>query len=121
VHDLEARITHAVFTAHLFKVFFPALAVGRIGEHEVEFLGGEGVVREGGIFSATNDVLGAIALTFENHVGFADGVGFRVDFLAVEESFDLFAALFGDAEKSFLSDGEHAAGAAGAIVNEVRA
>ena len=36
VHDLEARVAHAVLAAHRFEVLLPALAVGRIGEHEVE-------------------------------------------------------------------------------------
>jgi hypothetical protein len=38
VHDLEARVAHAVLAAHGFQVLLPALAVGRIGEHEVELL-----------------------------------------------------------------------------------
>ena len=84
VHDLEARVAHPVLAAHGLKVLLPALAVGRVGEHEVELLGGEGVVRERGPFRAADDVVGALALAFEQHVGLADGVGLGVDLLAVE-------------------------------------
>jgi hypothetical protein len=41
VHDLEARVAHAVLAAHGFQVLLPALAVGRVGEHEVELLAGK--------------------------------------------------------------------------------
>ena len=116
VHDFEARVTHAVFAAHLLEVFFPALAIGWIGEHEVEFLRGEGVVREGGVFGAAEDVFGVLAFALQDHVGFADGVGFGVDFLSVEEGLHLLVALFGDGNERLFGDGEHAAGAAGAIV-----
>lgn len=44
VHDLEAGIAHAVLAAHRLHVFFPALPVGRIRQHEVELLRREGVV-----------------------------------------------------------------------------
>ena len=47
---------------------------------------------------------GGVAFAFEEHVGFADGEGFGADFLGVKG----FEGFFGD--------GEHAAGAAGAIV-----
>ena len=86
VHHLEARVAHAVLAAHRFEVLLPALAVGRIGEHEVELLRGEGVVRERGPFRAADDVVGALAFAFQQHVGLADGVGFGVDLLAVEQA-----------------------------------
>ena len=77
VHDLEARVAHAVLAAHGFKVFLPALAVGRVRHHEVELHRGEGVVGEGGPFRATDDVVGIFVLALEEHVGFADGRGGR--------------------------------------------
>ncbi len=46
VHDLESRVTHAVLAAHRLKVLLPTLAVGRVGDHEVEFLAREGIVRQ---------------------------------------------------------------------------
>jgi len=47
VLDDEARVVHVLLAAHAFQVGLPALAVGRIGEHEVELVGREGVVGEG--------------------------------------------------------------------------
>ena len=94
--DLEARVAHAVLAAHRFEVVLPALAVGRIGEHEVELLRREGVVRERGPLRAADDVVGALAFAFEQHVGLADGVGLGVDLLAVEMRRDLLAVLRGE-------------------------
>ena len=73
-----------VLAAHRLEVLLPALPVRRIGEHEVELLRREGVVRERGPFRAADDVVGALALAFEQHVRLADGVGLGVDLLAVE-------------------------------------
>ena len=121
VHDLEARVAHAVLAAHGFEVLLPALAVGRIGQHEVELHGGEGVVGEGGPFRAADDVVGVLALALEEHVGLADGVGLGIDFLAVEMGGDLLAARGGELEERFLADGQHAAGAQGAVVEQIGA
>ena len=44
VLDDEARVLDAVLAAHPLEVALPALAVGRIGEHEVELARREGVV-----------------------------------------------------------------------------
>ncbi len=41
--------------------------------------------------------LGVVVFTFEEHVGFADGAGFGVDFLAVEVGDDLVVALICEA------------------------
>ncbi len=71
---------------------------------------------EGGVFGAADDVVGVIAFAFEEHVGFANGEGFGVDFLAVEVGDDLFVALVGEAFEGFFGDGEHATGTAGAVV-----
>ena len=121
VHDFEARVAHAVLAAHLFQVFLPALAVGRIGQHEVELLRGEGVVRKSGMFRPTDDVVGVLALALEEHVGLADRVGLRIDFLAVEVGGDLLLPVSGELLESFLGDGQHSARAARAIVKEVAA
>jgi hypothetical protein len=66
-------------------------------------------------------VIGVFALAFEEHVGLADGVRLRVDFLAVEMGGDLLAARGGEFDEGFLGDGEHAARANGAVVEKVSA
>ena len=121
VHDLEARVAHAVLAAHRLEVLLPALAVGRVGEHEVELLRGEGVVRERGPLRAADDVVGALAFALQQHVRLADGVGLGVDLLAVEQAPDLLAALGADGGERLLGDREHAARAAGAVVEQVGA
>ena len=121
MRDLEAGVAHAVFAAHGFQVFLPALAIGRVGQHEVELLGRKGIVRQGGPLGTTDDVVGVFALAFEQHVGFANGVGFGVDFLPVEVAFDLQAALGGNGVQRFFGHSEHAAGAAGVIKQQVAA
>jgi hypothetical protein len=45
---------------------------------------------------AADDVVGALALALEQHVGLADGVGLGVDLLAVEVGGDLLAVLGGE-------------------------
>ncbi len=96
VLDDEARVLDAALAPHALQVGLPALAVGRVGEHEVEFAGGEGVVGEGGVLGAADDVVGGLALALEEQVGLADGVGLGVDLLAVEVGGDLFAVLGGE-------------------------
>jgi hypothetical protein len=78
-------------------------------------------VGEGGPLGAADDVLGVFAFALEEHVGFADGVGLGVDLLAVEAGLDGFAAGGGELAKGLLGDGEHAAGAARAVIEEVGA
>jgi hypothetical protein len=102
VHDLEARVAHAVLAAHRLEVLLPALAVGRVGEHEVELLRREGVVRQRGPLGAADDVVGVLALALEQHVGLADGVGLGVDLLAVEQAPDLLAAPVADGGERLL-------------------
>ena len=96
VLDLKARIVHVLLAAHALEVRLPALAVGRVREHEVELAGWEGVVRESGVFRAADDVVGGLAFALEQQVGLADGVGLRVDLLAEEVGGDLLAALGGE-------------------------
>ncbi len=121
VHDLEAGVEYSILAAHGIQVFLPALAVGRIGEHEVEGLGREGVVGQGGPLGAADDPVGVFALALEQHVGLADSIGFGIDLLAVEQTLDLLAALGGDGREGLFRHGEHAAGAAGAVVEQVGA
>ena len=121
VHDLESRVAHTVLTAHRLEVLLPALAVGWVGKHEVELLRRERVVRERGPFRAADDVVGALAFALQQHVGLADGVGFGVDLLAIEQAPDLLAALFANGGERLLGDGEHAAGAAGTVIEQVGA
>src|ERR1017187_8634795 len=87
VHHLEARISHSVLAAHRLEVFLPALPVWRVGEHEVELPGRESVVRERGQFRAADDMVGALAFAFEQHVRLADGVGLGIDLLAILNKF----------------------------------
>jgi hypothetical protein len=79
--------------AHALQVALPALAVGRIGEHEVELARREGVVGERRVLRAADDVVRRLALALEQQVGLADGVGLGVDLLAVEVGGDLLAVL----------------------------
>ena len=121
VHHLEARVAHPVLAAHGFEVFLPALAVGRVGEHEVELLRREGIVRQRGPLRAADDVVRILALALEQHVRLADGVGLRVDLLAVELALHLLSVLRGERGERLFRHGEHAARAAGAVVEQVGA
>lgn len=66
-------------------------------------------------------MVGALALTFDQHVSFADGVGLGVNFLTVEECSDLLIALRGNRHERFFRHGKHAAGAAGAVIQQIGA
>ena len=121
VLDHEARVLDAVLAAHALQVALPALAVGRIGEHEVELARREGVVRERRVLGPADDVVRRLALALEQQVGLADGVGLGVDLLAVEMGGHLLAVLRGELLERLLGDGQHAAGAAGAVVEQVGA
>ena len=70
---------------------------------------------------AADDVVRGLAVALEQQVGFADGVGLAVDLLTVEVRGDLLAVGLGDLLERFLRDGQHAAGAAGAVVEQVGA
>jgi len=120
VLDDEARVLQAVLAAHAFEVALPALAVGRVGEHEVELARRERVVGQGRMLRAADDVVCRLALALEQEVGLADGVGLGVDLLAVEVRGDLLAVRPGEPLERLFPHGEHAAGAAGGVVEEVR-
>src|SRR5207249_901076 len=96
--------------ARRFQIFFPTLAVRRIGQHEVKLHRRKGIVRKCGMFRAADDVVGVFALAFEQHVGLADGVGFGIDFLPVQVRNDLFLLAVGSLPKGFFGDCQHAAG-----------
>ena len=85
----------------------------RVGEHEVELAGREGVVGEGGVLRAADDIVGRLALALQQQVGRADGVGLGVDLLAEQVRGDVLAALGRKLAQRLLGDGEHPAGAAG--------
>ena len=68
-----------------------------------------------------DDVVGRLAFALEQQVGLGDGVGLGVDFLAVEVGGDLLAVFFGKLLERFLRDRQHAAGAAGAVVDQIGA
>ena len=119
--DHEARVAHVALAAHALQIGLPALAVGRIGEHEVELAGREGVVGQGGVLGAAHDVVGGVPFALQQQVGLADGVGLGVDLLAVKVGGDLLAVLGGELLEHVLGHGQHAAGAAGPVVDQVGA
>ncbi len=121
VFDDEARVLDAVLAAHALEVALPALAVGRVGEHEVELAGRERVVGERRVLRPADDVVRRLALALEQQVGLADGVGLGVDLLAVEVRRYLLAVLLGELLERLLGDRQHAACAAGGVVEEVGA
>ena len=90
VLDDEARVAHVLLAAHALQVGLPALAIGRVGEHEVELAGREGVVGERGVLRAADDIVGRLALALQQQVGRADGVGLGVDLLAEQVRGDIF-------------------------------
>ena len=65
VIDQKTGILDAALAAHALQIALPALAVGRVGEHEVEFARREGVVGEGGVLRPAHDVVGPVALALE--------------------------------------------------------
>jgi hypothetical protein len=121
VLDHETRVLESVLAAHALEVALPALPVGRIGEHEVELARREGVVGERRVLRPADDVVRRIALALEQQVRLADGVGLGVDLLAVEVGGDLLAVRGGELLERLLGDGQHAAGATGAVVEQVSA
>ena len=57
----------------------------------------------------------------QQQVGLADGEGLGVDLLAVQVGGDLLAVFGGEFLQRLLCHGQHAAGAAGAVVEQVGA
>ena len=114
----ETRVLDTGLAAHALQVSLPALAIGRIGEHEVELAGREGV---GGECGAELHVVRFDALTLQDEVGLADGVGLGVHLLAVEVDRYLLVSLAGQLLQRVFGDRQHPAGAAGAVVDQVGA
>ena len=121
VGDDEPRVNDMGLPSEAFQVGLPALAVGRVGEHEVELLAGESVVGQGRPLGATHDVVRRLAVALEDEVGLCDGVGLCVDLLPVQVRGDLLAQWLCELLEGFFSDGEHAAGAHRSVVETVRA
>ena len=82
---------------------------------------GKGVVGQGGVFRTAHDVVGGLAPALEQQVGLADGIGLGVDLLTIEVGGDLLAVLGGELPQRLLGHRQHAAGAAGAVVEQVGA
>ena len=119
--DHEAGIVHVLLAAHALQVALPALAVGRVRQHEVELLVREGVVGQGGVLGTAHDVVGRLAFALQEQVGLADRVGLGVDLLAVQVRGHLLAALLGERLQRLLGHGQHSAGPARAVVEQVGA
>ena len=73
------------------------------------------------MFRPANDVVRRVALAFQQQIGLADRVGLGVDLLAVEMGCHLLAVLSGERLEGLLGNGQHAARAAGAVVEQVGA
>ena len=80
--DNETRVVEFLLAAHALQIGLPTLAVGRVGDHEVEFAAPELVVGQGGFVCATDNVLGLRAFPLQEQVGLANSVGFVADLLA---------------------------------------
>jgi hypothetical protein len=117
--DQEARVLDPVLSAHTLEIALPALAVGRIGEPEIELARREGVVRQRRVLRPADDVVRGVALALEKQVGLADGVGLGVDLLAVKVRGHLFAVFRGELLQRLLGDSQHSACAAGTVVEQI--
>ena len=119
--DYKALIPHVLLTAHSLQVTLPAFAVRRIGEHEVELAGREGVVGERGVLRATHDVVSRLAFPLQQQVGLADSIGLGVDLLTEKMCGDVLAVLGCELPQGLLGHRQHAACAAGSVVEQVGA
>jgi len=63
--DEKARVFDPVLASHALEVALPALAVGRVAQHEIELTRGECIVSERGMPRATDDVVRGIAPALE--------------------------------------------------------
>ena len=112
----EAGIPHARLAPHPLEVALPALAVRRVGKHEIKLAPGECVPGQRG---AVLDVVRLGALPLQNQVSLADGVRLRVDLLAVKMNRNLLALVAGEPRKRILRHRQHAARAAGAVIDKI--
>ena len=95
VADDEARVIEFLLAAHAVQIGLPTLAVGRVGDHEIEFAAAELVGGQGGFVRAADDVLGLRSFALQEQVGLADGVSFVADFLAEQVDGYFLAVLVG--------------------------
>ena len=95
VADDEARVVEFLLAAHALQIGLPTLAVGWVGDHEIEFAAAELVGGQGGFVRAADDVLGLRTFALQEQVGLADGVGFVADLLAEQVDRDFLAVLLG--------------------------
>ena len=73
------------------------------------------------VLRPADDVVGRLAFALQQEVRLRDGVGLGVDLLAVEVGRDLLAVRLGELLQRLLGHRQHAAGAARAVVEQVRA
>ena len=118
--QFEALVAHSVFATHRLQVFLPAFSVGWIQEHEVEFTGGEGIVRECRPFRAANNMVGIFALTLQQYVCLADGVGLAIDLLPIQMGADFAAMRAGKMQQRFFRDSQHATRATNPVIEQIR-
>ena len=98
---VEAGIEDFLFLAHghLVGVGLPALAIRRIGQHEIEGAGGVLVAGKRG---AEGDMHRLLAVALEHHVRLGDGVSLGVDLLAEQMDGNLLAGLCGNGIQAIL-------------------
>ena len=70
---------------------------------------------------AAHNIVGGFPLTLEQQVGLTDGVGLGIDLLAIEMGGHVLVVLGGELLQSVLGYGQHAAGTAGAVVEQIGA
>ena len=78
-------------------------------------------MRIGGQDGAEGDIAGFFAFALEQQVGLADGVGLRVQFLAVQVDFGLLPLLASKIAELGFADRQHASGAAGVVIEKIGA
>ncbi len=116
VADGETRVADVALAAHALQVSLPAFAIGRVREHEVELAPREAVLRQRG---PQGEVIDRRPLALQQQVGLGDGIGFRVDLLAVEVDGDLLALGGRQFGQPLFGYGQHAARAARAVIDQV--
>ena len=119
--DDKTVIPHILLATHSLQVRFPTLAVWGIGEHEIKLTRPKGIVGEGRIFRASEDVVCGVTLSFEQEIRLTDGIGFSIYLLAEEVDGHLLSALFRKPLQGLLGYGQHAPGPTGAVVEEISA
>ena len=114
----KARVLDVALAAQTLQIGLPAFAIGRIGEHEVELLRREGIAGERGTIL---DVVDFSPFALQQQVGLGNGIGLGLNLLAVKVDLHSFLIMLCQFRQAFLGHGQHAAGAAGPVVNKVGA